>query len=98
MLLVIIGHDGPEWPKAAAVSDGGSPELNAFTRRLGRNTDRGTIHRRQRGPRVVVDMNGEAEVRAFVSGDPPVKRSVLEPFEVKPFVTSTRRVTSRNDL
>ncbi len=84
MLFVIIGHDGPDGaalrPK---IRDAHLENLRPLDRAgklklAGPFTDGS-------GSLIIVDMESEAEARAFANSDPYVKGGVFERVDVKPF-------------
>jgi uncharacterized protein YciI len=84
MLFVIIGHDGPEGaalrPKIRpAHLENLRPLAKAGKLRIAGPFTDGS------GSLIVVDMESEAEARAFAESDPYTKSGVFARVEVKPF-------------
>jgi uncharacterized protein YciI len=77
MLFVIIGHDGPD---GAALR----PKIRRPLDRAGQLKIAGPFTDGS-GSLIIVDMESEAEARAFANSDPYVKGGVFERVEVKPF-------------
>ena len=84
MLFVIIGHDGPD---GAALRPKMRPAHLENLRPLdqaGKVKIAGPFTDGS-GSLIIVDMESEAEARAFANSDPYVKSGVFERVEVKPF-------------
>ena len=84
MLFVIIGHDGPD---GAALRPKIRPAHLENLRPLdcaGKLKIAGPFTDGS-GSLIIVDMESEAEARAFANSDPYVKGGVFERVEVKPF-------------
>jgi uncharacterized protein YciI len=84
MLFVIIGHDGPDGaalrPKVRpAHLENLRPLVSAGKVKIAGPFTDGS------GSLIVVDMESEAEARAFADSDPYVTSGVFERIEVKPF-------------
>ena len=84
MLFVIIGHDGPEGaglrPKIRpAHLENLKPLANAGKLKIAGPFTDGS------GSLIVVDMESEAEARAFAESDPYTTSGVFARVEVKPF-------------
>lgn len=84
MLFVIIGHDGPDGaalrPKVRpAHLDNLRPLVSAGKVKISGPFTDGS------GSLIIVDMDSEAEARAFANSDPYTTSGVFERVEVKPF-------------
>jgi uncharacterized protein YciI len=84
MLFVIIGHDGPEGaalrPKISpAHLENLRPLVKAGKLKIAGPFTDGS------GSLIIVDMESEAEARAFADGDPYMTGGVFARVEVKPF-------------
>jgi uncharacterized protein YciI len=84
MLFVIIGHDGPDGAALRPKIRPAHLENLRPLHRAGKLKIAGPFTDGS-GSLIIVDMESEAEARAFANSDPYVKGGVFERVEVKPF-------------